>query len=182
MALAYAREGIELVESDFVDNSACVELVEGKGWGIQACLDDVCIMPKGDDQTFLQKLLQTPQIKNSRHFGSSKQSNNSFVVHHYAGAVQYTITDFCEKNKDALSADITAIVAAATVKRSTLVLCTNATAVAQCAECAAGSYSEAGATQCTECDAGSYAGASGEEGDGGEEGEETGFHGGVEDV
>jgi myosin-5 len=102
----YAREGIELVESDFVDNSACVELVEGKGWGIQACLDDVCIMPKGDDQTFLQKMIQTPQIKNSRHFGSPKQSNNSFVVHHYAGAVQYTITDFCEKNKDILADDI----------------------------------------------------------------------------
>ena len=32
----YAREGIELVESDFVDNSACVELIENKGWGIQA--------------------------------------------------------------------------------------------------------------------------------------------------
>ena len=52
----YAREGIELVESgaqftcftgttvqiltelveaDFVDNSACVELIENKGWGIQ---------------------------------------------------------------------------------------------------------------------------------------------------
>ena len=112
----YAREGIELVESDFVDNSACVELVEGKGWGIQACLDDVCIMPKGDDQTFLQKLLQTPQIKNSRHFGSSKQSNNSFVVHHYAGAVQYTITDFCEKNKDILAEDIVKLLQASNSK------------------------------------------------------------------
>jgi hypothetical protein len=65
----------------------------------QACLDDVCIMPKGDDQAFLQKLLQTPQIKSSRYFGALKQNNTSFVINHYAGSVQYTITDFCEKNK-----------------------------------------------------------------------------------
>ena len=105
----YLREGIELVESDFVDNSACVQLVEGKGWGIQACLDDVCIMPKGDDQTFRQKLIQTPQIKGSRHFSAPMQNNNQFVIHHYAGAVQYTITDFCEKNKDILAQDIVAL-------------------------------------------------------------------------
>ena len=43
----YLREGIELVESDFVDNSASVELIENKAWGLQATLDDVCITPKG---------------------------------------------------------------------------------------------------------------------------------------
>lgn len=43
----YEREGIELVESDFVDNSASVELIENKTWGLQATLDDVCITPKG---------------------------------------------------------------------------------------------------------------------------------------
>ena len=43
----YLREGIELVESDFVDNSASVELIENKTWGLQATLDDVCITPKG---------------------------------------------------------------------------------------------------------------------------------------
>ena len=105
----YAREGIELVESDFVDNAACVELIEGKGWGIQACLDDVCIMPKGDDQTFLQKLMQTPQIKQNRYFGQPKATNVCFVINHYAGAVQYTVHDFCEKNKDILAPDIVSL-------------------------------------------------------------------------
>ena len=45
--LLYQREGIELVESDFVDNSASVELIENKAWGLQSTLDDVCITPKG---------------------------------------------------------------------------------------------------------------------------------------
>lgn len=103
----YAAEGIELVESDFVDNSACVELIEGKGWGIQAILDDVCIMPKGDDEAFLSRLTQNPQMKSHPHFGNtSKQRGNTFVVNHYAGTVAYTIEDFCEKNKDLLAADL----------------------------------------------------------------------------
>mmetsp|Transcript_8727 Transcript_8727/g.20286 ORF Transcript_8727/g.20286 Transcript_8727/m.20286 type:complete len:1478 (+) Transcript_8727:193-4626(+) len=105
----YAREGIELVESDFVDNSACVELIEGRGWGIQACLDDVCIMPKGDDQAFLQKISQQPQIKSSVHWEPPKQRNNMFCIKHYAGNVSYDIEDFCEKNKDSLVADVIAL-------------------------------------------------------------------------
>jgi myosin-5 len=102
----YVREGIDLVESDFVDNSACVELIEGKGWGIQAILDDVCIMPKGDDKQFLDRLMQTQQIKSHSHFGASKQRFETFVVNHYAGSVAYTINEFCEKNKDLLAFDV----------------------------------------------------------------------------
>ena len=102
----YQREGIELVESDFVDNSACVALIEGKGWGVQAILDDVCIMPKGDDRQFLDRLMQSQQIKTHSHFGSAKSVFETFVVNHYAGSVAYTIHDFCEKNKDLLAVDV----------------------------------------------------------------------------
>jgi myosin heavy subunit len=102
----YAREGIELVESDFVDNSACVELIENKGWGVQAILDDVCIMPKGDDKQFLERLTQTQQVKAHAHFGQPKQRFETFVINHYAGSVAYTINDFCEKNKDLLAIDV----------------------------------------------------------------------------
>eukprot|EP00283_Hemiselmis_rufescens_P008991 CAMPEP_0173432926 /NCGR_PEP_ID=MMETSP1357-20121228/10557_1 /TAXON_ID=77926 /ORGANISM="Hemiselmis rufescens, Strain PCC563" /LENGTH=831 /DNA_ID=CAMNT_0014397591 /DNA_START=91 /DNA_END=2582 /DNA_ORIENTATION=+ len=105
----YQREGIELVESDFVDNSACVDLIEGKGWGIQACLDDVCIMPKGDDQALLDRLTQNPQMKSHPHFDSAKRRSDTFTVNHYAGSVPYTIKDFCEKNKDLLAADLVSL-------------------------------------------------------------------------
>jgi hypothetical protein len=104
--LLYSREGIELVESDFVDNSACVELVEGKGWGLQAVLDDVCIMPKGDDNAFLDRLTQSQAIKNHQHFGTPKQRKGVFVVNHYAGSVSYHVEGFCEKNKDLLAVDL----------------------------------------------------------------------------
>jgi hypothetical protein len=104
--LLYAREGIELVESDFIDNSACVELIEGKGWGVQAVLDDVCIMPKGDDNAFLDRLTQSQAIKSHQHFGTPKQRKGVFVVNHYAGSVSYHVEGFCEKNKDLLAVDL----------------------------------------------------------------------------
>eukprot|EP00292_Cryptomonas_paramecium_P003738 CAMPEP_0113674998 /NCGR_PEP_ID=MMETSP0038_2-20120614/7751_1 /TAXON_ID=2898 /ORGANISM="Cryptomonas paramecium" /LENGTH=589 /DNA_ID=CAMNT_0000591683 /DNA_START=135 /DNA_END=1900 /DNA_ORIENTATION=- /assembly_acc=CAM_ASM_000170 len=102
----YQREGIELIESDFVDNAACVELIENKSWGLQAILDDVCIMPKGDDRAYLDRLFQTPQMKGHPHFVAPKQRNNTFIVNHYAGTVAYTVEEFCEKNKDLLAIDI----------------------------------------------------------------------------
>jgi myosin-5 len=105
----YLKEGIELVESDFVDNSACVDLIEGKGWGIQAVLDDVCIMPKGDDKAFLERLISSPQMKTHAHFAAPKQRTETFVINHYAGTVAYSVSDFCEKNKDLLAIDLVSL-------------------------------------------------------------------------
>jgi myosin V len=131
----YLRESIELVESDFVDNSASVELIENRAWGLQATLDDICITPKGcahytnelqcsfawlrfvhnglligcfyrDDALFLQRLLQAKELKTHKNFQAPKQRNGSFIVHHYADSVTYTVDEFCEKNKDLLVADV----------------------------------------------------------------------------
>ncbi len=124
----YLREGIELVESDFVDNSASVELIENKVWGLQATLDDVCITPKGyvdlspflspatpetksgvvgsDDTMFLERLLQSKDLKTKKNFLAPKQRNGTFTVHHYADSVSYHVEEFCEKNKDLLVGDV----------------------------------------------------------------------------
>jgi myosin heavy subunit len=88
------------------NNDRCVELIEGKGWGIQGVLDDVCIMPKGDDTAFLDRLMQSQQVKVHRHFGLAKNRREMFVVHHYAGSVSYHVEGFCEKNKDLLAIDL----------------------------------------------------------------------------
>jgi len=104
--LLYEREGIELVESDFQDNSECVELLEGKGWSIQATIDDVCLMPKGDDATFLSRLQTSAQIKKCKYFVQSKQRTENFTIAHYAGTVSYSVEGFVEKNKDQLPNDI----------------------------------------------------------------------------
>ena len=112
----YAAEDIEFVATDFQDNSECIDLLEAKGWGIQATLDDVCNTPKGDDTIFLERLLQSGQMKSSKYFTAPKVRNNTFVVNHYAGSVAYNVEDFCEKNKDALAVDLVHLVQGSTSK------------------------------------------------------------------
>ena len=48
-------EGLEVQTSDFVDNRDCIQMLEQAG-GLQATLDDVCKMPKGDDKVLLDRL------------------------------------------------------------------------------------------------------------------------------
>jgi len=108
----YAREGIAFDASDFNDNSKCVELIEAKGTGLLAILDDVCKAPKGDDAMYHLRLSQTPQVKDSKYFTVPKLGNDTFIVHHYAADVTYSIYEFCEKNKDNVSQDLIAMIAA----------------------------------------------------------------------
>jgi hypothetical protein len=101
-------EGLQLSESDFTDNAACVALLE-ESWGIQATLDDVCKTPKGDDKTLLERLSATPAIRDHPYFHTPKKKNGTFVVRHYAGDVAYSVDGMVERNKDTLPASVVAL-------------------------------------------------------------------------
>jgi myosin heavy subunit len=58
-----------------------------------------------DDAMYLDRLLQSKDLNMHKHFLAPKQRNGTFVVHHYADSVTYTVTEFCEKNKDLLVSD-----------------------------------------------------------------------------
>ena len=104
--MLYEREGIELVESDFVDNSGCVSLLEERGWGVQSQLDETCMMPGGDDKTFLDRMTANSTIKQCPYWVQSKKRTESFTIAHYAGSVTYNIQGFCERNRDQMPADV----------------------------------------------------------------------------
>ena len=55
-----AAEGIELPEADFseIDNGAVVKLIGGRPAGILHALNEECVVPKGTDQTMLDKLFE----------------------------------------------------------------------------------------------------------------------------
>ncbi|GAB9462558.1 Myosin-like protein [Globisporangium polare] len=103
----YEREQIKWSFINFPDNSACIELIQGKPFGILNALDEECIVPQGNDRNFARKLFR--QHDAHAHFSADKtqQANHHFVIHHYAGKVAYDTFGFCEKNKDVLYSEIT---------------------------------------------------------------------------
>lgn len=72
--------------------------------GILALLDEESRFPKGTDDTFMLKVIQT-HAKSER-FGVNKLTKTAFNVVHYAGAVTYDTSGFLEKNRDKFSDDL----------------------------------------------------------------------------
>lgn len=111
----YAREGVPVDLIEFRDNQITLDLLEKpKGEGIFSMIDEEIAVPRGSDEGFLKKVITKHQKHES--FGVPKPRDHnasiSFIVHHYAGAVPYTVTNFLEKNKDSLNDDITEVVLA----------------------------------------------------------------------
>ena len=70
-----------------------------------------CATGAGRDATVLENCHSTfsQAGKYKAYIKPKKASNSTFIINHYAGEVIYTIGGFVEKNKDELSADITAL-------------------------------------------------------------------------
>jgi myosin heavy subunit len=104
----YKSEGIPVDLIEFKDNQPTLDMLEKKGEGVFAMIDEELNVPKGSDETFLKKVL----AKHGKHpnFAAPKpkdlNANLVFIVVHYAGAVPYNVTSFLEKNRDALHEDI----------------------------------------------------------------------------
>lgn len=99
----YEREGIRWEAVKYFNNKPCVELMEGRS-GILAILNEECIMPKGSDASFVQKLHQN--CARHQYYAQGPSPATQFVMTHYAGDVIYSCQGFLEKNKDTLFNDL----------------------------------------------------------------------------
>ncbi|KAI0954365.1 hypothetical protein AcV7_007621 [Taiwanofungus camphoratus] len=119
----YAREGIEWDYVNFgLDLQPTIDLIETSGGaiGVLSLLDEECIMPKATDLTFTNKLHALwgtePMPGEEPHPGSTKYEpsrfEQGFIVHHYAGRVEYRTDGWLEKNKDPLNDNLTRVLAA----------------------------------------------------------------------
>mmetsp|Transcript_8728 Transcript_8728/g.20024 ORF Transcript_8728/g.20024 Transcript_8728/m.20024 type:complete len:1539 (+) Transcript_8728:166-4782(+) len=129
MMAQYKKEGVEVDEIPFEDNSPCVELLESK-MGVFKLLDDECNFPKGSDEDFLAKLMDNhkghthlkaggqssdPHLKeglmSKAHQGSFRvqSSKKAFVITHFAGEVEYSIQYFLDKNRDTINESLKTI-------------------------------------------------------------------------
>lgn len=119
----YAREGIEWDYVNFgLDLQPTIDLIEtsGNAIGVLSLLDEECIMPKATDLTFTNKLhalwASEPMPGEEQHPGATKYEparfEQGFLVHHYAGRVEYRTDGWLEKNKDPLNDNLTRVLAA----------------------------------------------------------------------
>uniref|UniRef100_A0A8C1Z7F9 Myosin-7B n=1 Tax=Cyprinus carpio TaxID=7962 RepID=A0A8C1Z7F9_CYPCA len=115
----YKKEGIEWVFIDFgMDLAACIELIE-KPMGIMSILEEECMFPKASDATFKAKLYdnhlgKSPNFQKPRIIKGKPEAHFSLV--HYAGIVDYNISNWLVKNKDPLNETVVGLFQKSTMK------------------------------------------------------------------
>uniref|UniRef100_A0A8C8J5F7 Myosin-7 n=1 Tax=Oncorhynchus tshawytscha TaxID=74940 RepID=A0A8C8J5F7_ONCTS len=102
----YKKEGIEWEFIDFgMDLQACIDLIE-KPMGIMSILEEECMFPKASDATFKTKLYDN-HLGKSNNFQKPRiikgKPEAHFALAHYAGTVDYNISNWLMKNKDPLN-------------------------------------------------------------------------------
>lgn len=110
----YLKEGISWQYIDFGNElKPTIELIEGvKGrnsTSIFSILDEECVVPKGSDSTFIDKLFKQLESKDKSKTDLAFKPNkirDGFIVKHYAGEVNYCVDQWIDKNKDPLSSNM----------------------------------------------------------------------------
>mmetsp|Transcript_15757 Transcript_15757/g.38099 ORF Transcript_15757/g.38099 Transcript_15757/m.38099 type:complete len:1142 (-) Transcript_15757:190-3615(-) len=103
----YAEEDIPLDPAEFPDNHAVLQLLRGSHSSILPSLHEECSIVGGSDLGFVSKLSR--QHRGHANFEACR-SQNTFVVVHFAGRVEYDSEGFLEKNRDELRKELMACV------------------------------------------------------------------------
>ena len=92
----YVREGIDWVMVDFgMDLQATIVLFE-KPMGLLAILEEESLFPKATDKSFEEKLKENLLGKSPvflKKQSGCKDKSAHFAIAHYAGTVNYNLTD-----------------------------------------------------------------------------------------
>nr|AAC47238.1 non-muscle myosin heavy chain II [Caenorhabditis elegans] len=101
----YLDEGLEWKFLDFGLNlQPTIDLID-KPMGIMSTLDDVCLFPQGNDQSFVQRLNNT-HSQHPKYVVPEIRSRSDFAVVHYAGRVDYQSEGWRVKNMDPLNENV----------------------------------------------------------------------------
>merc|ERR1712172_375376 len=102
----YVREGLEWGNVDFgMDLQKCITMFE-KPMGLLAILEEETLFPKSSDKSFEEKLKENLLGKSPvflKKQPGSEDKNAHFAIAHYAGIVNYNLTNWLDKNKDPLN-------------------------------------------------------------------------------
>lgn len=99
----YMKEGVPWEKINFVDNQDCIDLIES-GQGVLSMLDEEGRIPRGSEMSLLDKMKKKHNVHSK--FKTNVKKPDVFSIVHYAGAVEYTIDNFIQKNKDTVNKDL----------------------------------------------------------------------------
>merc|ERR1712198_481903 len=106
----YVKEGIDWVMVDFgSDLQAAITMFE-KPMGIWSILEEESLFPKATDNSFAEKL-RTALGKMPCYLKPKSETDPDahFGISHYAGVVNYNVTNWLEKNKDPVNETVVEI-------------------------------------------------------------------------
>ncbi|KAK6458816.1 P-loop containing nucleoside triphosphate hydrolase protein [Scheffersomyces xylosifermentans] len=100
----YLKEDIQWEFIDFgLDLQPTIDLIETRNpMGLLKLLDEECVIPKSSDKSFMEKLADHWGNGQSKKFQQNK-FKSGFIIHHYAGMVEYNVEGWLQKNTDPVS-------------------------------------------------------------------------------
>ena len=109
----YKREGLQWETIKCMDNSAALELLEGR-LGIIDLLNEESMRGQGNDLNFLAKMKSLCGQHSCYVSADVKMQKDTFAIKHYAGKVTYCVSGFVDRNNDTLSEEIRGLVQTST--------------------------------------------------------------------
>ncbi|XP_060077330.1 uncharacterized protein LOC132556893 [Ylistrum balloti] len=100
----YKEEGIQVTHVNFKNNNALLDMFMKRIYGVLPLLDEESKLGQGSNEGFVKKLKDNYETHEC--FTSSPQERAEFGIRHFAGQVWYDASEFIQKNRDMLSADI----------------------------------------------------------------------------
>ena len=100
----YKNDGINVAHVEFVDNQACLDVIEKRPAGIFSMVDEELRLPKGSDANLLTRMHK--DYERNKYYVKPRTAKPVFSICHYAGEVTYVIEGFLDKNRDTLSDDV----------------------------------------------------------------------------
>ena len=103
---AYEADGIKADEITYQDNASLIEMFDTPKVGLWAVLTEECVVPKGTDGGFSEKLHAAQKGCKVISIVKGKAASEGFGIAHFAGAVTYSSNGWLNKNKDPLNGDL----------------------------------------------------------------------------
>ena len=123
----YAKEGLDWKSINYRDNQPVIDLIGKKPQGLLILLEEHSLMNRDPDDQALLNTYHKHHFNLHVNYAKPRFGQESFVVKHFAGDVEYSIANFITKNNDALQEDLSDLLASSNNKLLIDILKSNST-------------------------------------------------------